>query len=96
MHRLYRLCNGVYIIYDRCYNDFCSHLVMGLGRATRLQQQHRVSSNVDDTTTKAWVTSKEVCLMYDVSILVGACVKFNRSTVQMLMSVLDSDGAKTD
>ena len=32
--------------------------------------------------------------MYDVSILVGTCVKFNRSTVQMLMSVLDSDGAK--
>ena len=39
---------------------------MGLGRATRLQQQHWISPNVDDTATKAWVTSKEVCLMYDV------------------------------
>ena len=48
---------------------------MGLGRATRLQQQHRISPNVDDTATKAWVTSKEVCLMYDVSILVRTCVK---------------------
>ena len=32
----------------------------------------------------------------DISMLyiVGTCFKFNRSTVQMLMSVLDSDGAK--
>ena len=39
---------------------------------------------MDDTATKAWVTSKEVCI----------CFKFDRSTVQMLMSVWDNDGAK--
>ena len=46
------------------------NLLMELGRATRLQQQHWISPNVDNTATKAWVTSKEVCLMY-VSMLVG-------------------------
>ena len=47
---------------------------------------------MDDTATKAWVTSKEVCVFRcDISMLVGICF---RSTVQMLMSVLDNDGAK--
>ena len=29
-----------------------------------------------------------------ISMLIDICFKFNRSTVQMLMSVLDNDGAK--
>jgi len=64
-----------------------------LGRANRLQQLYWIQASVDDTATKVWVTSKVVCLMY-ISMLVGTWIKFNRSTVQMLMSVLDSDGAK--
>ena len=35
-----------------------------------------------------------VCLSCDINMLIGICFKFDRSTVQMLMSVLDNDGAK--
>ena len=62
-----------------------------LERTRRLQEKHRVQTDVASTKAKVLSSSKKVFTSMCLYIYIKC---HNRSTVQMMMSVLDSEGAK--
>lgn len=63
-------------------------------RAARMQKQHRLSTDVGGPQTKAWLSCEKVLVFVLFPLFKIIKTLTCRSTVQMLLSLLDPEGVK--